>query len=61
MRRVFALLSLVSVLAFLAILSGCARETSHGTMRQDTSTLSGEGMDGGVEASEPKSYLRNMP
>ena len=51
---------LVSAACLLA--GACGRgESEPGASRLRSPSLTGEGMDGGIEAGEPASYLKHMP
>jgi len=61
MRPRLAVLCLL--LAALGLLGGCGRaETAHNSLSRTVSpTMTSDGMDGGIEAPEPASYLQHLP
>jgi hypothetical protein len=50
------------IVSGLLLLASCGRnESEPGSSRLRAPSMSGEGLDGGVEAGEPASYLKHLP
>ena len=62
-RTVVSILLWAGCVAAIALCAGCGGgERAHNAgSRYMSPTMTGEGMDGGPEPSEPSSYLRHIP